>query len=215
MNSFFDKEYQPPKAILSRISRRQFLKSAAMSSAISMAPVSLAFANSASKVDISQDPWLTLDVAMQHLLPSSDTGPGAKEFQAINYLVNLLNEQPIDEEEKQFVRNGVGWLNGYTQKHYQQPFSKLSHDDKEKALRAISKSRAGENWLSTLISYVFEAMLAPSSYGGNPDGIGWQWLQHKAGFPMPDKGKRYYELTAYGNIDVRQEPQQDKDNKAR
>ena len=37
-------------------------------------------------------------------------------------------------------------------------------------------------------------MLTPPSYGGNPNGIGWQWLEHQAGFPLPPAGKRYYEL---------------------
>jgi hypothetical protein len=37
-------------------------------------------------------------------------------------------------------------------------------------------------------------MLSPPSYGGNPNGIGWQWLEHKAGFPLPEKGQRYFEL---------------------
>ena len=45
-----------------------------------------------------------------------------------------------------------------------------------------------------LIGYIFEAMLAPPAYGGNPNGVGWQWLQHKAGYPLPKAGKRYYEL---------------------
>ena len=70
----------------------------------------------------------------------------------------------------------------------------LTLQEKETILRAISKSRAGENWLSNLVGYIFEAMLSPPSYGGNPDGIGWQWLEHQAGFPLPPMGKRYYEL---------------------
>jgi len=61
-------------------------------------------------------------------------------------------------------------------------------------LRGISQSEAGENWLSTLLSYVFEAMLAPPIYGGNPNGIGEKWLNHQAGFPLPQVGTRYYEL---------------------
>ena len=199
MDSFFDKNYVTPKAIAKRISRRRFLKSAAMSSALTALP---SFTLSAtSDIDLSQEPWQTLDTVMQHLLPSSDSGPGASDIMAINYLANVINEQPIEEEEKQFIKNGVGWLNGFTEKNHQKKFAALSKEDKQAALQAISRSRAGENWLSTLISYIFEAMLAPESYGGNPNGIGWKWLNHKPGFPMPEKGKRYYELTAYGTID--------------
>ena len=54
-------------------------------------------------------------------------------------------------------------------------------------LRQIAKSTAGENWLATLLSYIFEALLAAPIYGGNPGGVGWKWLQHQPGFPLPDK----------------------------
>ncbi|MDN3652306.1 gluconate 2-dehydrogenase subunit 3 family protein [Thalassotalea ponticola] len=218
MNSFFEQHYQTPAAIKKRISRRAFLKSAAMTAAAAGAASAtrLSWAQDhVSHVDFTAEPWRTLDQVMQHLLPSSASGPGAKEFHAINYLYLLLTEQPIDDAEKQFVKKGVGWLNGYTNKHFNSEFYQLSTSDKQQALTAISKSRAGENWLSTLITYIFEAMLAPSAYGGNPNGIGWQWLQHKPGFPMPTNGKRYFELDAYGRIDIKQQPDADKDNKAR
>jgi gluconate 2-dehydrogenase gamma chain len=41
-------------------------------------------------------------------------------------------------------------------------------------------------------------MLAPPAYGGNPDGIGWQWLEHQGGFPLPKVGQRYFELPPRG-----------------
>jgi gluconate 2-dehydrogenase gamma chain len=61
-------------------------------------------------------------------------------------------------------------------------------------LRGISRSTAGENWLNNLLGYIFEAMLSPPIYGGNPEGTGWKWLEHQAGFPLPKAGQRYYEL---------------------
>ena len=70
----------------------------------------------------------------------------------------------------------------------------------EEVLKGISKSRAGSNWLNTLLGYIFQAILSPPSYGGNPKGIGWHWLEHKAGFPLPAKGQRYFELPPRANI---------------
>lgn len=201
MNSFFDKNYQTPQCLKHRLSRRNFLKSAAMTSALTAIPVA-SFAN-IQIADTSKEPWLTLNATLEHLLPSSATGPGAKELQAIHYLYNVINQQPIEDDEKQFIENGVGWLNGYTSSNLGKSFAELSNNDKELSLRAISKSRAGENWISTLLSYLFEAMLAPPAYGGNPNGIGWQWLKHKAGFPLPQDGKKYYQLPAYAAIKVK------------
>lgn len=201
MNSFFDHNYQTPACLTRRLSRRTFLKSAALASAAT----TLARPASATthSVDLHIEPWQSINAVLEHLLPSSPTGPGAFEFNAIQYLYNVVNSQPTEPEETEFIKKGVGWLNGYTQGKLQQNFSQLSTADKETSLRAISQSRAGENWISTLLTYIFEAMLAPPAYGGNPDGIGWQWLKHQAGFPLPPVGKRYYELPAYGAIKVK------------
>ncbi|WOH35998.1 gluconate 2-dehydrogenase subunit 3 family protein [Thalassotalea fonticola] len=200
INSFFDDQYQTPPCLKQRLTRRTFLKSAAMTSALTALPV--ASFEKINIADLSQEPWLTLNSVLEHLLPSSASGPGAKELQAIHYLYNVVTQQPIEQDEKDFIEKGVGWLNGYTNGKLQKSFVDLTQVDKESSLTAISKSRAGENWISTLLSYLFEATLAPPIYGGNPNGIGWQWLKHKPGFPLPAQGKRYYELPAYAAIKV-------------
>jgi len=148
------------------------------------------------------DPWLTLDATLNHLLPESKTGPSAKDIRASLYLYNVVHEQPTEQDEIDFIYKGVGWLNDFSQSQLQRNFVALTTNEKEGLLKAISRSRAGENWLSNLISYIFEAMLAPPVYGGNPNGIGWQWLDHQAGFPLPGKGKRYYELPGQQSIAI-------------
>ncbi|MCW5587404.1 MAG: gluconate 2-dehydrogenase subunit 3 family protein, partial [Chromatiales bacterium] len=65
---------------------------------------------------------------------------------------------------------------------------------RELLLRRTAASAAGENWLSTLLSYLFEALLTAPAYGGNPNGIGWRWLSYVPGFPLPGPGTRYPEL---------------------
>ncbi len=207
MRSFFDRSYKTPKwfeqwldsKMQSQQQRRAFLKSAA---GVSSAAI-FASKVTAAPVDNNQvliqkltqtDPWLTLNVVLEHLLPQSDAGPSAVDIQALPYLMNVILEQPIAEEEKQFVFKGVGWLNGFSKSEKGKPFVELNTDEKEAILRGISQSQAGENWLNTLLIYIFEAMLSPPSYGGNPDGIGWKWLEHQAGFPLPKSGSRYYEL---------------------
>ena len=176
--------------------RRNALKSAGGMVALAALPRS-AFSKEQSlrfKNIIKTEPWLTLEAVLNHLLPESPTGPSAKDIQATAYLYNVMYEQPTEKDEKDFIVKGVGWLNGYSNKQLEKAFVYLSFDEKETILRGISGSQAGENWLSTLVSYIFEAMLTPPVYGGNPDGIGWKWLDHKAGFPLPKAGNRYYEL---------------------
>jgi len=222
IKSFFDKNYRTPlwfkeKKIKERKSneqqninrtaqqngRRNLLKSAAGLASFAVLPLpvlsqSLAFKNQ--KKIIQSEPWLTINNVLDHLLPASDTGPSAMDIHALDYLYNIMYVQPTEQDEKDFILKGVGWLNGYAHSQLKKPFIALSFDEKETILRGISGSRAGENWLSTLIGYIFEAMLAPPSYGGNPEGIGWKWLEHQAGFPLPKAGGRYYELPGQAKI---------------
>mgnify|MGYP000173896713 CR=1 FL=1 len=198
MNSFFDENYRAPKWLNKKLSRRKMLKSAAGATAIITAPAmafnamtnnKIAFQSALKNLD-----WQTLDAVFNHLFPASDSGPSAQDIQATFYLFQLIHEQPTSQDEIDFIYKGVGWLNSYTQSKQQVNFIALSVDDKEKILRGISRSEAGQNWLNMMILNIYEAMLSPPAYGGNPDGIGWQWINHQAGFPLPHAGKRYYEL---------------------
>lgn len=196
VNSFFDENFRTPKWLQKKVSRRSALKSAAGATMVATMPMRSWSATMANKLDgaLKTDPWLTLDAVLAHLLPESPTGPSAKEIQASQYLYNVVFQQPTEAAEVEFIYKGVGWLNGFSNSQLKKNFVALTFDEKESILRAISKSTAGENWLSNLVGYIFEAMLSPPSYGGNPNGIGWQWLEHQAGFPLPKAGQRYYEL---------------------
>ena len=203
IKSFFDQNYQTPDFIKKKqLSRRALLKSAAGMGAISAIPsFSLNAKQQKSLVQLTRtDPWLTLDATLNQLLPESATGPSAEDINATAYLHQIMTVQPTEQDEKDFILKGVGWLNGYANSEKNKAFAELTFDEKEQLLQGISQSRAGSNWLNTLLGYIFQAMLAPPSYGGNPRGIGWQWLEHKAGFPLPEKGQRYFELPPRANI---------------
>lgn len=194
VSGFFSPNYKTPHWFRKKFNRRQFLKTTAASAVVASAPISFAASSKSYQDLIALESWKTLDAVQQHLLPESDTGPGAKALNALVYLYNVTQVHGLEPDEVEFIFKGVGWLNGFTQQSYKLPFTELRSEDKEAALRRISQSRAGENWISTIITYLLEAMLAPPSYGGNPSGIGWQWLDHQPGFPLPKAGQRFYEL---------------------
>jgi hypothetical protein len=201
MMSFFDKQYKTPGWLAEKLSRRHLLKSAAGATAVlSLNKFSFAATEQSFSATLTTDPWLTLNDVLMHLFPESETGPSAKDIRASHYLYNIVYQQPTAKDEVEFIFQGVGWLNGYSQTQKKLNFSQLSVADKETMLRAVSGSIAGENWISMLIGYLFEAMLAPPAYGGNPNGVGWQWLQHQAGFPLPQDGQRYYELPQRSSV---------------
>lgn len=204
ITSFFDKNYQTPSWLTDKLTKKNLsrrkvlkglLKSAGGAAVVATLPINVWSSEPTSLSDkLTSDPWLTLDSVLNHLLPSSETGPGAKEIQATTYLFNVVHLQPTEQAEIEFIYKGVGWLNGYSQSQLKKNFIELTDKDKEKLLRGISQSQAGENWLNTLLGYILEATLTPPVYGGNPNQIGWQWLEHKGGFPLPSEGTRFYEV---------------------
>jgi gluconate 2-dehydrogenase gamma chain len=193
---FFDNNYKTPQWLLTKFSRRKLLKSAAGMTVIAAMPVMALDKNEQKQTAaiVQTEPWLTINAVLDHLLPESANGPSAKELRVLTYLYNVVHQQPTEQNEIDFIFKGVGWLNGFTKKQLDKSFVTLTKTEKETMLRGISRSTAGENWLNNLLGYIFEAMLSPPVYGGNPQGIGWKWLEHQAGFPLPKAGQRYYEL---------------------
>jgi gluconate 2-dehydrogenase gamma chain len=140
------------------------------------------------------DPWLTLQAVQEHLFPSEDGSPGAKEIGALPFLRLVLESPGIEDEEKSFIRKGATWLNEIAQKLKSKSFSDLEENDRELVLRKIEQSQAGERWLSLIMSYLIEALLSDPVYGGNINQVGWAWLHHQPGFPRPSQDKMYFKL---------------------
>lgn len=143
---------------------------------------------------LQQQPWKTFAVVQEHLFPAGKNSPGAKDINATLYLKNTLDTPDMEKEDREFILNGVKWLDAMSNEMKGKPFINLQAEGREIVLRHIEKSSAGENWLATIILYITEALLADPVYGGNPGGIGWKWLQHQPGFPRPPEDKMYYKL---------------------
>jgi len=140
------------------------------------------------------DPWKTIDVVQNHLFPSEADSPGAKEINAITYLQNVIANPTIEQDEKEFIINGVKWLNDLSLEKQGDVFTQLSYSQRTEILHQITKTKAGRKWISKLLTYILEALLGDPVYGGNPSGIGWKWLNHHPGFPRPPKHKLYWNL---------------------
>jgi len=141
-----------------------------------------------------KEPWLTLAAVQEQMFPAGEGIPGAGDIQAIVYLRNTLGNPAADGEDREFIVNGVGWLNDLAREREKTLFIHLDEAQRETLLRKIEQSNAGRNWLSLLLTYLLEALLADPVYGGNPGGIGWQWLEHQPGFPHPPTDKTWYRL---------------------
>lgn len=171
----------------SGISRRNLVKAGAATlvTLFAPAPASVARAKQLLQSAPLRDPWLTINQVQLQLLPEDGNGPGAIQAGALPYLRAALEEPGQDQQTVAFIFNGVGWLNTESNNIHQAAFASLNSEQQQQILLAIARSRAGENWLSTLLSFAIEGLLADPLYGGNLDLQGWQWLQHNPGFPRP------------------------------
>ena len=138
--------------------------------------------------------WQVLDTVQQHLFPSELDAPGATEIKALDYLKFILTKDKSKTEDRTFLLQGAGWLEDMAQRLTKSSFLTLGEIQREKVLREIERSEVGGNWLSLILLYLIESLLTTPVYGGNPDGVGWRWLAHIPGFPLPPPGKRYMEL---------------------
>jgi len=171
-------------------SRRSFLKTVLMSSAAVMFSEQVL----ANALQLNTKTWNTLQAVQLHMFPEKNNEPDALSINATAYLKSILEWPGVDESDKKFIVNGVDWLNDLSVKQFKKIFIDLNETDKEKVLRQIEKSRAGENWLSLIMLYLVEALLAAPVYGGNTDSQGWRWLRYQPGFPLPSADKRYFKL---------------------
>ena len=120
-------------------------------------------------------------------LVQNDIFPKAKEL-GVNtflYMSIVLNHSRISEEDKEFIKNGVKWLNEEALEMHDKIYAELPEAKRQETLKAISQVRWGENWLETILTYTLEAMISDPVYGVNKNYSGQKWLHFEAGFPRP------------------------------
>ncbi len=176
------------------LSRRRFLLAAAGGSVAAMFPLPSPSATTNNKPAAASDPWPVIAAVQQHLFPAEKDAPGAAEINAPAYLQFVVSDRTLDADEREFILQGTRWLQDITEKKYKTAFIELDYEKREQVLRHIASSSAGENWLSTLLLYIFEALLTDPVYGGNKNQAGWKWLQHTPGFPRPPADKTFQHL---------------------
>lgn len=178
--------------------RREFLKGTSLAAFTVGIPVASAGENANTPMftgqTLDQVQWSIIEAVQDHLLPSEPNAPGARDLNATAYLDRTLADPKFDPDVKAFILKGIGWLDEISREQEGLPFHQISPAKREDLLQQIARSGEGERWLSTLITYCLEAMLADPLYGGNPGGVGWKWLEHDPGQPRPTSDKIYGRL---------------------
>lgn len=143
---------------------------------------------------ISPREWSSVEVLLEHLLPSEPHAPGAFDINAVAYLKFALEDPKLDGTFQTFLAEGIKKLDRLAHLNTHNYFFALSHEAREKVLRTLEQTPEGRHWLKEVLELVIEALLGDPVYSGNPNGVGWKWLHHTPGFPQPTKDKRYFLL---------------------
>lgn len=178
-----------------KLSRRKFMGSMLAGGIATTIPSISIYGNGNYDSNVLSASQISIVSAVQKILfPSDNNGPGAYDVMADKYLLWVLSDIRMDPEEKEYIINGIGWVDETAEEKYSENFNKLSQSEKETLITEISTESWGTSWLSVMLTFIFEALLSDPQYGGNPDEIGWEWLKHNLGYPRPTKPLLYPEI---------------------
>jgi len=145
--------------------------------------------------DWAEEPaWKTIAEVQETIFPAGEDIPGASDIGAAIYLHKAIENPNADGEDRDYIFRGIGWLDELAQQRYTKNYINLSEKHKEKSIAETVQTSAGRKWVSLLLTYLLEALLCEPVYGGNPNGIGWKWLEHQPGYPAPAADKTWDQL---------------------
>ena len=197
---FIPKSLQSPQKW--RMERRQFFRVLLAGAVATQIPWWVACSNTGETTvnfQLNQKQKQILIFVQNFLFPSDGNGPGAMDFKAEEYMQWVLNDENMDAIEKQYLVNGIGWVEETAQEEKGLSFLVLSEVEREEILEMISKEVWGESWYSMNLNFIFEALLSDPIYGANANKEGWVWLEHNPGHPRPTEEMKYGNFLNYVN----------------
>jgi gluconate 2-dehydrogenase gamma chain len=186
-----------PQITSYHLSRRKLIKALLAMGVVSQLP--LVYSCAGEKRKPSKSLFDKQQSAMMHsiqqiLFPDDGFGPGASEIQAYEYLLWVLSDPRMDDQDRAYIYDGIRWVEETAHEEMSASYLDLNSQKQSDLIRYISQLDWGESWLSTIMTYILEALLADPQYGGNTEGVGWQWLSHYPGYPRPNKDLLYGEI---------------------
>lgn len=200
MKSSVTEKKTMPKSMKNRVawtlSRKSFIKTALAGGVVSQFPLIKVSGKTKTNNDFAlSETQLKIIKSVQNILfPSDGNGPEAKEIHAADYLLRVLSDNEKDPDEVKYIKDGIAWVSETSEEVFSKHFNDLTNQEQEKLIEKISDESWGENWLSVILTFIFEALLCDPQYGGNPESIGWKWLNHYPGQPRPPTTLLYPEI---------------------
>jgi gluconate 2-dehydrogenase gamma chain len=125
------------------------------------------------------------------LFPDDGNGPSAYDINAYGHFIWVISDQRKRTKEVTYLINGIDWTNETAIEEFNKPFNELSDHEVENLIEFISNENWGKDWLSVVLTLIFEALALDSIYNINTNEVGWKWLEHTQGTPRPHKEITY------------------------
>lgn len=142
----------------------------------------------------SKEEFRSLSALLETLFPDDGNGPGALTLNADKYVLWILNDEISDPEESDYILDKFEQFESKLKKEKEVRFHELSRSAQIDWIDQESKESDGRKLFSRLMTLIFEALLLDPLYNVNPDGIGWEWLEHDPGLPRPSSDNKYPQI---------------------
>lgn len=187
-------KYHPKSEKIKRwqFSRRNFIKSGLALSILSQLPVlESCTSDYVANPILNKQQYKTIVIIQNILFPKGGYGPSAMDFNAHLYLIWVLQDPFILQDDKNYILDGIRWVQETAQEEYQDNFLHVKPEQQEELIQFIAKKNWGENWLSNILTFIIEAMVSDPIYGFNKNAVGVKWLEHQYGIPQPTEQTKY------------------------
>jgi len=148
-----------------------------------MVPVAaLTAAAQAPKTALSVSERQTLDAFVDRLVPKDESGPGALDMGAANYIDISLADY-LAAEKPSFVE-GLAAVDAYARAQYDTRFADLTAERKDAVLTAMENGAASSFTPNSRVFFnrvrrlTLEGMFSDPYYGGNKNFAGWDLIRY-------------------------------------
>jgi len=178
---------------VSRISRRAVITSATIVPVAALTATAQEAGKPASVFSPAQ--MKTLEAFIDRLIPSDETGPGAVEAGAQNYIDRQLAGY-LAAEKTAFLA-GLDDLDAYARRTQAKAFAELNPAQRDEILTAMDAGRGegfqtARNFFNRARRLTLEGTFGDPVYGGNKNGIGWDIIRYPG--PRPSVGPEQQRL---------------------
>ena len=143
---------------------------------------------------LDQEAFLNLRALLLVLFPEDDNGPSALDVNADRFILWVLNDSELDPNENQYIIDKLEKLQALSVEEEGRGYHACDHDIREDLVERAIELGWGKRFFSRLLTLTFEALLLHPIYGGNPNEVGWLWLEHNPGQPRATTTLSYPEI---------------------